>query len=199
MQTHTLNSALMGGLALIPFSLCAPFIDPGTSLLVDQAPLHVPVCDVQPGGFDLFVCARLLTALKNLPYYQTQEIWAERTTGDGHLPAIFAYGDKSGQRQCFLSMDLYEPGTPRIATEKFSLQQEQTDLNDIYFECLKPKGTGGFNRLGQGGKVVAFLGPELASDSPYLKYFSGISANITDLRPLDLTPKVPTTDFASSS
>ncbi|KAL8873818.1 MAG: hypothetical protein Q9174_000776 [Haloplaca sp. 1 TL-2023] len=199
MKALTLTSTFLTSVALIPFSLCAPAVNQATSLLIDQAPLHVPVCHAKPGGYDLFVCARLLTALKNLPYYQTQEIWAERTSGDGHLPAVFTYGDRSGQRQCFLTLDLYEPGTPRIATEKFSLQEEQADLNNIYFDCLKAKGTGGYNRLGQGGKVVALLGPELVWDSSYLKFFSGISANTTNIRPLDLTPEVPPSDLASTS
>lgn len=187
----TLALTLLSSSTFIPFSLCAPPVLPDASLQINPAPIHVPVCRVQPGGFDTYMCARLLTTLKNLPYYQVREIWAEYATGDGHLPAVFSYGDPSGQRKCFLSLDLYEPGVPITASERFSLQEEQTDINNIYFECLKAKGRGGFNRIGFLGNVAAMLGPRLDTSSPLLKYFRGMSANGTDannVRMIDLTP-----------
>lgn len=58
-------------------------------------------------------------------------------------------------------MDLYEPGVPVTASETFSLQGEQGDLNRIYFECLKRRGTAGFARVGLNGNVAALLGPPL--------------------------------------
>lgn len=58
-------------------------------------------------------------------------------------------------------MDLYEPGVPVTASETFSLEGEQRDLNGIYFECLKKYGTGGFARIGLNGNVAALLGPAL--------------------------------------
>ena len=58
-------------------------------------------------------------------------------------------------------MDLYEPGVPVTASETFSLQEEQGDLNRIYFECLKRHGTAGFARVGLNGNVAALLGPPL--------------------------------------
>lgn len=58
-------------------------------------------------------------------------------------------------------MDLYEPGVPATAEETFSLQAEQKDLNGIYFECLKKRGTSGFARIGARGYVAALLGPPL--------------------------------------
>ncbi|KAL8695345.1 MAG: hypothetical protein Q9218_000104 [Villophora microphyllina] len=147
------------------------------------------------------MCARLLLTLKNLPYYRIREVWAEYARGDGHLPAVFSYGDPSGWRQCFLSMDLYEPGTPFTAHEKFSLQEEQTDLNNIYFECLKAKSKGGFNRIGFLGNVAALLGPKLSRDSPALQYFKSMAANGTDLknvRTIDLTKFEPTEGVSTS-
>lgn len=88
-------------------------------------------------------------------------------------------------------MDLYEPGVPVTATERFSLQEEQTDLNNIYFECLRAKGVGGFNRIGFLGNVAALLGPRLDSKSPWLAHFKGMAANGTDsdtVHTIDLTP-----------
>lgn len=58
-------------------------------------------------------------------------------------------------------MDLYEPGVPLTASETFSLQGEQGDLNRIYFDCLKRYGTAGFARIGLNGYVAALLGPAL--------------------------------------
>lgn len=189
--------ALLFGCLMVPLSLCAPPISPGLDTQAGVAPIHVPVCLSQPGGYDLFICAKLLTALRNLPYYQVREIWAEYSRGDGHLPAVFFYrdpSDPSGQRQCSLSMDLYEPGVPVTAHETFSLREEQTDFNNIYFECLKRKGSGGLNRIGFLGNVAALLGPKLGMNSPELRYFQGMAANGTDaknVRTIDLTTVEP--------
>ncbi|KAL8735567.1 MAG: hypothetical protein Q9166_000736 [cf. Caloplaca sp. 2 TL-2023] len=181
----------LGTTVFAPLSLCAPANPPNPALQPGAAPIHVPVCLNQPGGFDLYVCARLLTSLKNLPYYRQREIWAEYVAGDGHLPAVFSLSDTSRRRQCFLTMDLYEPGIPVTAKEVFSLQEEQQDFNNIYFECLRPKRSGGFNRIGYLGNVAAFLGPRLNMDNPLLAHFKTMSANGTDandVRHIDLTP-----------
>ncbi|KAL8640592.1 MAG: hypothetical protein Q9228_002503 [Teloschistes exilis] len=194
MQLPPLLLTILGGCLFVPLSLCAPPINPGFDTQVRVAPIHVPVCLSQPGGYDLFICAKLLTALRNLPYYQAREIWAEYTRGDGHLPAVFSYSDPSGQRQCSLTMDLYEPGVPVTAHETFSLREEQTDFNNIYFECLRSKGMGGFNRIGFLGNVAALLGPKLGRNSPALRYFKGMAANGTDaknVRTIDLTTFEP--------
>ena len=58
-------------------------------------------------------------------------------------------------------MDLYEPGVPATASETFSLEGEQRDLNRIYFDCLKKYGTAGFMRIGLHGNIAALLGPPL--------------------------------------
>ncbi|KAI4284511.1 MAG: hypothetical protein L6R38_001333 [Xanthoria sp. 2 TBL-2021] len=162
---------------LAPLSLCAGPIIPDLSLQPGAAPLHVPICEPQAGRFDLYVCARLLSALKNLPYYQQRQIWSEYTRGEGHLPAVFSLSDRSRQRQCFLTMDLYEPGVPLTAKETFSLREEQHEFNNIYFECLKAKGLGGFNRIGFLGNIAAFLGPRVDLDNPLLANFRSLSAN----------------------
>lgn len=88
-------------------------------------------------------------------------------------------------------MDLYEPGIPKTAKETFSLEQEQTDLNNIYFECLRKKRVGGFNRIGFLGNVAALLGPKMDPRNPWLSHFSGLAANglnDSDIRMVDLTP-----------
>ncbi|CAD6565088.1 MAG: hypothetical protein ASARMPREDX12_005676 [Alectoria sarmentosa] len=116
--------------------------------------IGVPTCRRLPGGFTLLLCARLLTNLKNLPDYTKQEIWSEYARGAYRLPVVFVQqqqtddatttGQQQQQKQtCHLSMDLYEPGVPVTASETFSLQGEQGDLNRIYFECLKGRGTAG--------------------------------------------------------
>ena len=176
---------------LAPLSQCAPPIPPSLALQPGAAPLHVPVCEQQPGGFDLIVCARLLVALKNLPYYQQREIWSEYARGDGHLPAVFSLSDSSRQRQCFLTMDLYEPGVPRTAVERFSLREEQHEFNNIYFECLRAQQKGGFNRIGLLGNVAAWLGPRLDSNNPLLANFKTLSVNGTEsdsIRMIDMAP-----------
>ncbi|KAL8841336.1 MAG: hypothetical protein Q9170_000966 [Blastenia crenularia] len=188
MRFHYSYLSLSTSFILLQLSLCAP---PITHPALTAAPIHVPVCRADPGGFDLFICARLLSALKNLPYYTVQEVWAEYARGDGHLPAIFSYQDQSGQRSCYLSMDLYEPGIPKTAKERFSLEKVQTDLNNIYFECLKAKGKGGFNRIGLFGNVAALLGPALDANNPLLGHFQGLKANVngsSEVHTIDLTP-----------
>ena len=182
MRFLALTLGLLSSSVLVSLSLSAP--PPVTAdHSLTMPPIHVPFCLREPGHFDLFICARLLTALRNLPYYRKQEIWSEYVSGDGHLPAVFSYQDPSGERTCYLSMDLYEPGIPRTAKERFSLDQVQTDLNNIYFECLKAKGKGGFNRIGYLGNVAAFLGPRLQSldmDDPLRASFKMLSGNDTD-------------------
>ncbi|KAL8722782.1 MAG: hypothetical protein Q9225_000793 [Loekoesia sp. 1 TL-2023] len=87
-------------------------------------------------------------------------------------------------------MDLYEPGIPKTATEKFSLEQVQSDLNNIYFECLRAKGVGGFNRIGLLGNVAALLGPKMDTDNPLLAHVKGMDGNETDaanVQTIDLT------------
>ena len=189
---------LFAGISILsPLSLCAPPVVENAALQsradpLRAAPLHVPVCEPQPGRFDLFVCARLLATLKNLPYYQQREIWSFYARGEGHLPAVFSLSDRSGQRQCFLTLDLYEPGVPQTAKETFSLKEEQHEFNNIYFECLKNRGLGGFDRIGFFGNVAAFLGPRLEAGNPLLTRFRMLSAkNATELDNVpvrDLTP-----------
>ncbi len=188
MRFPSLTLALLSASVLVPSSLCALPVPPNPSL--SMPPIHVPICHREPGGFDLYICARLLTALKNLPYYKKREIWAEYASGDGHLPAIFSFEDAQ-QRSCHLSMDLYEPGIPKTAKETFSLEQEQTDLNNIYFECLRKHGVGGFNRIGFLGNVAALLGPKLRPGGPWATLFQGLDLNGTEtdkVRTIDLTP-----------
>ncbi|KAL9006387.1 MAG: hypothetical protein Q9188_000861 [Gyalolechia gomerana] len=190
MLLPSLSLPLLSSFGLLQLSLCAPAFVP-LNPTVKDVPIHQPICRRDPGGFDLVICARLLTALKNLPYYYDTKIWSEYATGDGHLPAIFSYQDRSGTRSCHLSMDLYEPGIPKTAKERFSLERVQTDLNNIYFECLKAKGVGGFNRIGLLGNVAALLGPSLDTNNVLLGPFRGLSANQTEaqnVRTIDLTP-----------
>lgn len=61
-------------------------------------------------------------------------------------------------------MDLYGPAagaSAATASETFSLEGEQRDLNGIYFDCLKKYGRAGFARIGLRGYVAALLGPPL--------------------------------------
>ncbi|KAL8942366.1 MAG: hypothetical protein Q9211_001427 [Gyalolechia sp. 1 TL-2023] len=182
--------ALLSSFVLLQLSLCAPVlvtVNPTSN----DVPIHQPICHREPGGFDLVICARLLVALKNLPYYYDTKIWSEYATGDGHLPAIFSYQDRSGTRSCHLSLDLYEPGIPKTAKERFSLERVQTDINNIYFECLKAKGVGGFNRIGFLGNVAALLGPSLNTYNAQWAHSQRPGANQTDaqnVRMIDLTP-----------
>ncbi|KAL9018538.1 MAG: hypothetical protein Q9185_004139 [Variospora sp. 1 TL-2023] len=155
-------------------------------------PIHQPICREKPGGYDLLMCARLLTALKNLDYYYHIKIWGAHVEGDGHLPATFTFEDRQQpSSSCHLSLDLFEPGVPKTAIERFSLYDVHTDLNNIYFECLKKYGVGGFSRLGFLGNVAALLGPKLVSEDPWLGLFRGMAANGIDgkeVLTIDLTP-----------
>ena len=182
---------------LAPLSLCAgPLLRGAGPDIPGAAPLHVPICEPQGGPFDLYVCARLLTNLRNLPYYQQRQSWSERAGGEGHLPAIFSLSDRTRQRQCFLTLDLYEPGVPLTAKEIFSLSEEQHELNNIYFECLKAKGQSGFNRIGFFGNIAAFLGPRVNRDNPFLDNFRSLSAN--NGTGIDKVPVVDLTDVVES-
>ncbi|KAL8804506.1 MAG: hypothetical protein Q9182_002513 [Xanthomendoza sp. 2 TL-2023] len=112
-------------------------------------------------------------------------IWSEYATGDGHLPAVLYLSDKARQRQCFLTLDLYEPGVPVTAKERFSLKDEQNEFNNIYFECLKAKRVGGLNRIGFMGNVAAWLGPRLERDHPlasHFRNFRSITGNETEAK-----------------
>lgn len=189
MRLPSLALGLLSSSILVSLSFCAP--PPSTvGPTLTAPPIHVPICRKDPGGFDLYICARLLTSLKNLAYYDVQEVWSEYARGDGHLPAVFSYQDQSGERSCYLSMDLYEPGIPKTATERFSLEQVQSDLNNIYFECLRAKGVGGFNRIGLLGNIAALLGPKLDTNNPLLAHVKGTDGNETDaanIHTVDLT------------
>lgn len=190
MRLPSLALTLLSSSILIPSLLCAPAspVSPNPSL--SMPPIHVPICHRDPGGFNLFICARLLTALQNLPYYHHRKVWSEYASGDGHLPAAFFYEDAQ-KRSCHLSMDLYEPGIPITAKETFSLEEQQTDFNNLYFECLRKHGVGGFNRIGFLGNVAALLGPKLEPSGPWISLFKGMVANgteATNIRTIDLTP-----------
>ena len=85
-------------------------------------------------------------------------------------------------------MDLYEPGVPVTASETFSLQGEQGDLNRIYFECLKGRGTAGFARVGLNGNVAALLGPPLGEGEGGLEgLLVGLGNGTRRARVIDLT------------
>ncbi|KAL8952542.1 MAG: hypothetical protein Q9222_001572 [Ikaeria aurantiellina] len=158
MQLSLFHLVLLSSSIFAPLTLCISPISLNPALQAGGDPLHVPVC-TEPGGYDLYICARLITAMKRLPYYNSRMVWSEYATGDGKLPATFHYDDPAGRRGCHLSLYLYEPGTPRTAYERFSLDEVQTDFNNVYFECLRAKGLGGHVRLGFVGNVAALLGP----------------------------------------
>lgn len=138
-----------------------PTLTNQTTTTLSAPIIGVPTCRRLPGGFTLLLCARLLTGLKSLPDYRKQEIWSEYATGAYRLPVVFVQTDPVTAQTCHLTMDLYEPGVPLTASETFSLQGEQGDLNRIYFDCLKRYGTAGFARIGLNGYVAALLGPAL--------------------------------------
>ena len=129
-------------------------------------PIHVPICGPTRGrtGADwtLLTCARLLVNLKNLPSYTKTEIWSKFQTGESHLPTTFSLTDPASQKTCYLTFDLFNAAAQITASEKFSLQEEQTDLNRIYYNCLKAGGVYGVERLGVKGNVAALLGPRYA-------------------------------------
>ncbi len=88
-------------------------------------------------------------------------------------------------------MDLYEPGVPVTASETFSLEAEQKDLNRIYFDCLKKYGTAGFMRIGLNGNIAALLGPPLEeSEEGEFEGLAGLrngtrSAGVIDMTEVD--------------
>lgn len=156
-------------------------------------PVHVPICSRQSGGFTLLLCARLLTSLKSLPTYTKEEVWSKFVTGESRLPAVFVQRDQVKSRSCYLTIDLYQsPSVPITALERFSLADEQTDLNRLYFQCLKNGGYG-IERIGAKGNVAALLGPQYAADEVWDEQFPGMfangsisgSVNVVDLTPLD--------------
>ena len=125
-------------------------------------PIHVPVCGRTRGDWTLLTCARLLVNLKNLPSYTKESIWSKFVTGESRLPTTFSLTDPASQRTCYLTFDLYNAAAQITASERFSLQEEQTDLNRIYYGCLKGKGVYGIERIGMKGNVAALLGPRYA-------------------------------------
>ncbi|KAI4241622.1 MAG: hypothetical protein L6R40_004455 [Gallowayella cf. fulva] len=177
-----------------PLSVCAPPNPPNLALQQGPAPIHQPVCLDQPGGYDLFVCARLLASLKNLPYFPYTIIWSEYATGDGRLPAVFYLSDTARKRQCFLTLDLYEPGVPLTAKERFSLKEELHEFNNVYFECLKKKQVGGLNRIGLLGNVAAWLGPRLDRIGALPANAKSMSGNETEVRKVRMINMAPFED-----
>ena len=135
----------------------------------------------------------LLTSLKNLPTYTKEEVWSKFVTGESRLPAVFVQKDQVKSLSCYLTIDLYQsPSVPITALERFSLADEQTDLNRLYFQCLKNGGYG-IERIGAKGNVAALLGPQYAADEVWDEQFPGMfangsisgSVNVVDLTPLD--------------
>ena len=70
--------------------------------------------------------------------------------------------DPASQKTCYLTFDLFNAAAQITASERFSLQEEQTDLNRIYYSCLKAKNVYGVERIGTKGNVAALLGPRYA-------------------------------------
>ena len=125
-------------------------------------PIHVPVCGRSRGDWTLLTCARLLVNLKNLPDYTKEEIWSKFVTGESRLPTTFSLTDPASQKTCYLTLDLFNAAAQITASDRFSLQEEQTDLNRIYYSCLKAQSVYGIERIGTKGNVAALLGPRYA-------------------------------------
>ena len=126
-------------------------------------PIHVPVCGrSRSGDWTLLTCARLLVNLKNLPGYTKEEIWSKFVTGESRLPTTFSLTDPASQKTCYLTFDLFNAAAQITASDRFSLQEEQTDLNRIYYGCLKTYNVYGIERIGTKGNVAALLGPRYA-------------------------------------
>ena len=168
-------------------------VQTNSTLAGADLPIHVPVCSRQSGGFTLLLCARLLTSLKHLPTYTKEEVWSRFVTGESRLPAVFVQRDQAKSQSCYLTIDLYQtPSVPITALERFSLADEQMDLNRLYFQCLKNGGYG-IERIGAKGNVAALLGPQYAADGVWDEQFPGMfanesisgSVNVVDLTPLD--------------
>ena len=176
-----LVGAILCFLASSCLSLSLPPInarsEPNTTLPIAETPIHVPVCYRSSGGFTLLLCARLLTSLKNLPTYTKEEIWSKFVTGESRLPAVFVQRDSLKSQACYLTFNLLQtPSVPITALERFSLADEQIDLNRIYFQCLK-NGKYGIERIGAKGNVAALLGPQHTSDDVWDEHFPGTFAN----------------------
>ena len=145
----------------------------------DLPPIHVPICgrSAGPGDWNLISCARLLVNLKNLPEYTREEIWSKFKAGFSHLPTTFSITDPVTEKTCYLTFDLFQAAAQVTASERFSLQDEQPDLNRIYYDCLK-KGLYGMERIGMTGNVVVLLGPRF-SDPASEDMFGGAFGNDT--------------------
>lgn len=175
-------------------------IEPDSSLNETVAdalapPIHVPVCGRSRGDWTLLTCARLLVNLKNLPNYTKEDIWSKFVTGESRLPTTFSLTDPASQKTCYLTFDLFNAAAQITASERFSLQDEQTDLNRIYYACLKPQSVYGIERIGTKGNVAALLGPRYA-DPIMSEQLGGAFANDTasnNATVIDLTPYKDTT------
>ena len=153
-------------------------------------PIHVPICGRSRGSWTLLTCARLLVNLKNLPTYTKEEIWSKFVTGESRLPTTFSLTDPASQKTCYLTFDLYNAAAQITASDRFSLQEEQTDLNRIYYSCLKAESVYGVERIGGKGNVAALLGPRYA-DPVLSEQLGGAFANGTadgNATVIDLTP-----------
>ena len=155
-------------------------------------PIHVPVCGRSRGDWTLLTCARLLVNLKNLPSYTKEEIWSKFQAGESHLPTTFSLTDRASQKTCYLTFDLFNAAAQITASERFSLQEEQTDLNRIYYSCLKAKGVYGVERIGVKGNVAALLGPRFADPvvseelgGAFAEGSGDVNATIIDLTPYE--------------
>ena len=149
---------------------------PSSNQTISAPPLHVPICGRSRGDWTLLTCARLLVNLKNLPDYTKEAIWSKFVTGESHLPTTFSLTDAASQKTCYLTFDLYNAAAQITASERFSLQEEQTDLNRIYYACLKPRSVYGIERIGTKGNVAALLGPRYA-DPVLSEELGGLFAN----------------------
>ena len=150
----------------------------GTVSSAFAPPIHVPVCGRSRGDWTLLTCARLLVNLKNLPDYTKEEIWSKFVTGESRLPTTFSLTDPASRKTCYLTFDLFNAAAQITASERFSLEEEQTDLNRIYYNCLKAQSVYGIERIGTKGNVAALLGPRFA-DPILSEQLGGAFANET--------------------
>lgn len=165
---------------------------PSNTTALIAPPIHIPVCGRTRGTWTLLTCARLLVNLKNLPSYTKQEIWSKFQTGESHLPTTFSLTDPASQKTCYLTFDLFNAAAQITASERFSLQQEQTDLNRIYYNCLKAQDVYGVERIGLKGNVAALLGPRYADPvvseelgGAFAEGRGGGNATVIDLTPYE--------------
>ncbi len=172
--------------------------DSSTNATVSSAfapPVHVPSCGRSRGDWTLLTCARLLVNLKNLPDYTKEEIWSKFVTGESRLPTTFSLTDPASQKTCYLTFDLFNAAAQITASDRFSLQEEQTDLNRIYYACLKQRSVYGIERIGTKGNVAALLGPRYA-DPIMSEQLGGAFSNQSasnNATIIDLTPYGDTT------